>query len=262
MNENLFIQAILIFLVACFCYSSSFFGSTMWDRPIIVSALVGLVLGDLKTGIIVGGTLELVFLGAVPIGASNPPDMTSGAIIGTAFVILSNQPVAASVVLAVPVATLVLMFTNFEMTFVLTWVAHLADKYAANGEYKKIDKITIIAAIANIVSVSLLVSVSFYLGVPAIKNIIEMVPNYIITGMDVAAGIIPAIGFAMLARMILSKELSAFLLAGFLLAAYLEVSVLGVALFGVVIALVVYFNDNKNKSSLNRLEAVENDNEF
>ncbi len=80
------------------------------------------------------------------------------------------------------------------------------------------------------------------------------------SGMDVAAGIIPAIGFAMLARMIVTKEMSAFLLAGFLAAAYLNISVLGVALFGVVIALVVYYG-SKNKQA-NEAEVAVDDNEF
>ena len=32
-------------------------------RPLVACTLIGLVLGDLETGIIVGGTLELVALG-------------------------------------------------------------------------------------------------------------------------------------------------------------------------------------------------------
>ena len=58
-----------------------------------MAPLVGLVLGDLTLGVQVGALLELIFLGAVPIGASNPPDITSGSIIGTAFVILTGQEV-------------------------------------------------------------------------------------------------------------------------------------------------------------------------
>ncbi len=46
------------------------FGSTMWNRPIVVAPLVGLALGDLDTGIKLGATLELVFMGAFPVGAS------------------------------------------------------------------------------------------------------------------------------------------------------------------------------------------------
>lgn len=112
MSDNLLIQALLITLVAFIGYMHCYWGSTMNNRPIVVATLVGLVLGHLETGIMVGASLELIFLGAVPIGASNPPDITSGAIIGTSFVILTGQEVGAAVALAVPVATLVLLFDN------------------------------------------------------------------------------------------------------------------------------------------------------
>lgn len=124
------IQVILIILIAFLAYMHCYMGSTMHNRPIIVATLVGLVLGDLQTGIIVGATLELVFMGAFPIGASNPPDFVSGTIISTAYIILSGSEVTAAVVLAVPIATLVLLFDNFMMTVVLTWASHIADKYA------------------------------------------------------------------------------------------------------------------------------------
>lgn len=110
--EHMLVQSLLITLVALFGYMHNWVGSTMWNRPIIVSALTGLVLGDLQTGIITGATLELSFMGAVPIGASNPPDSTSGAILGTSFVILTGQEIGAAVVLAIPIATLVLMICN------------------------------------------------------------------------------------------------------------------------------------------------------
>ncbi len=80
---DLLFKSLLIFVVSLVSYMHSYWGSTMANRPIIVSTLVGLVLGDIKTGIIIGSALELAFLGAVPIGASNPPDMTSGAAIAT-----------------------------------------------------------------------------------------------------------------------------------------------------------------------------------
>ena len=76
MTENLLLKALLLFLVAFIGYMHSYWGSTMHNRPLIMATLVGLVLGDLKTGIMIGSILELAFLGAVPIGASNPPDMT------------------------------------------------------------------------------------------------------------------------------------------------------------------------------------------
>lgn len=257
MSDNLLIQSLLITLVAFISYMHCYFGSTMGNRPIIVAPLVGLILGDLQTGIMVGATLELIFLGAVPIGASNPPDITSGAIIGTAFVILSGQEVGAAVALAVPVATLVLLFDNLQMMFVLTWATHAADKYAQLGDYRKVEWIARLAGIGNKAVLALVVGIAFYLGVPVIQDVLAVIPQFIIDGMDVAAGILPAVGFAMLAKMIVTKELSPFLLAGFLLAAYLNVPVFGVALTGLVIASLVYFSDSKKK-----MEVIIDDNEF
>lgn len=262
-EHSLLFQAMLITLVAFIGYMHSFIGSTMMNRPIIVAPLVGLVLGDLTLGIKVGALLELIFLGAVPIGASNPPDITSGAIIGTAFVILTGQEVGAAVALAVPVATLALLLDNLQMMFILTWASHLADKYAEQGDYKKIEWVARIAGVGNKILLALLVGIAFYVGVPFIKIVLDKIPEFIIHGMDVAAGILPAIGFAMLARMILIKELSPYLLIGFLLAAFLKVTVFGVALFGLAIGSLLYFNSKKNNlASSNATNMEVDDDDF
>lgn len=249
-------KTILIILVAFFAYMHSYAGSTMWNRPIVVAPLVGLVMGDLVMGVKIGATLELIFMGAFPIGASNPPDFVSGAIISTAFVIQTGQDIATAVVLAVPIATLVLIIDNFQMTFLLPSAAHIADKYAAKGDIKGVERVQIIAGIGNKVLLSLIVGLGFVLGVPAIEAILQIIPEWVIRGMDVAAGIIPAIGFAMLARMMLSKKMVAFLLLGFLLAAYLNVSVVGIAFFGMVIVL-IFINFQQSTK-----EVTIDDNEF
>lgn len=245
MSDNLLVQTLLIFVVSFISYMHSYWGSTMTNRPIVVAPLVGLVLGDLETGIMVGATLELIFLGAVPIGASNPPNMTAGAIIGTSFVILTDASIGASVALAVPVATLVLLMDNLQMMFTLTWASHLADKYAAQGDYKKVERIVIFASLSNKFVLALICTIGFYVGVPVIESVLATIPKFIIDGMDVAAGMLPAIGFAMLARMLVTKELSPFLLIGFLLAAYLNMPVFGVALCGVAVGGVIFFSSKK-----------------
>lgn len=249
------VQVVLIILIAFFAYMHSYMGSTMHNRPIVVAPLVGLVLGDWQTGVIIGATLELVFMGAFPVGASNPPDFVSGTIISTAYVILSGSEVTAAVVLAVPIATLVLLFDNIQMTFVLTWASHIADKYAEAGDIKGVERVQILFGIGNKVVLALVVGLGYMVGVPVIEKILSYVPEFVTYGLDVAAGVIPAIGFAMLARMMISKKTAAFLILGFLLAAYLNISVTGIALFGLVVAL-IYVN------FMNKKEVVADDDDF
>ena len=251
-------KTLLIILVAFFAYMHSYMGSTMHNRPIIVAPLVGLVLGNAQLGIMVGATLELVFMGAFPIGASNPPDMVSGTVIAAAYVILTGQDIAAAVTIAIPIASLVLMFDNFLMSVVLTWAAHIADKFALDGNIEGVEMVTRIAGIGNKVILALVVGLGFYLGVPVIEKIIAFVPEWVTHGLDVAAGIIPAIGFAMLARMMLSGKNVAFLILGFILAAYLNMPIIGIALMGVVVVLIYYHFAYKKVNQ----EVVVDDNEF
>lgn len=256
---SLLVQSILIALVAAFGYSDVMLGSSMLDRPIIISSLVGLVLGDLTLGIMVGATLELVWLGAFPVGASNPPDMVSGTIIGASFVISSGSEPGTAVALAVPIATLVLMVSNLIMMLVIPqFNCRKADQYAKEGKVKGVERMHISAFLATLIPLTSIVGISYYLGSPIIADLVEAIPSFITHGLDVATGIIPAIGFAMLARMIMTKEVVAFFFGGFLLSAYLNVPVLGVALMACVIVAVI-MNINKNN---NNAEVLEDDNEF
>ncbi|NWN95267.1 MAG: PTS sugar transporter subunit IIC, partial [Bacillus sp. (in: Bacteria)] len=82
------------------------FGVMMLERPLAAGLLVGLVLGDVKSGIMIGAQLELIWMGIAGIGASTPPDVVTGGVLGTAFAILSGHGVAVALALAVPIAVL------------------------------------------------------------------------------------------------------------------------------------------------------------
>ena len=107
------VQALIIALFVYLCgMADVWLGQPMLDRPLIISTLVGVVLGDVKTGVICGAALEMAFIGVSTIGGTNPPDALSGSAIGTAFVILNHQDIATATALAVPVASLVVMLKN------------------------------------------------------------------------------------------------------------------------------------------------------
>jgi fructoselysine and glucoselysine-specific PTS system IIC component len=256
--DNLIVQAVLIFAVAVIGYLSSFLASSAVNRPIVMATLVGLVLGDLQTGIMTGATLELVWLGAMAIGASNPPDMTSGSILGTAYVITAGTDVASAVLLAVPVSILMITLWNFIMMTIIPLFAAKADAYAENGNSKGVDMMHHLANIVQTVPLSILVAVAFYFGSSIIKSVVDSIPAFITGGLDYAMGIIPAIGFAMIARMIISKQLAAFLFFGFILAAYFKLSIIGITcMAGVIVALWI-FNTNHTAQK----KEAENGNEF
>lgn len=93
-----------------------------------------------------------------------------------------------------------------------------------------------------------------------VKSFLAIIPKFIIDGMNIAAGILPALGFALLASMLINKKVAPYLLLGFVLAAYLKVPVLGVALIGIVIVALNIVNRNTNQPASINME--DNDDDF
>lgn len=253
------LQTVLITIVAFLAYMERFFGCTMYHQPIIIAPVVGAILGDFQTGIILGATLELIFIGAIPIGASNPPDMVSGTIMGTAFAILTGADSASAVAIAIPVASLLLILQNFLQMFYCIRQAHNADRAAEAGNIKGVEKAHLLASLVPCIIEAIVVGICFYLGVPIVKDVLNVIPVWITDGMSVAGGILPALGFAMLAKMIITRELMGFLLIGFLLTAYLKLDTTGVALFGFALAAIMMFSKQEIKNTKGE---IQNENEF
>lgn len=65
-------DALLIALIAGIAGVDLFNGLTHFHRPVVIGPIVGLILGDVQTGLLVGGTLELVWMGMVPLAGAQP----------------------------------------------------------------------------------------------------------------------------------------------------------------------------------------------
>lgn len=71
--------------------------------PLFAAAFTGFVMGDLTTGLLVGATLQLMTLGVATYGGATVPDFLSGAIMGTAYAILSGKGVEYGIGIAIPI---------------------------------------------------------------------------------------------------------------------------------------------------------------
>ena len=70
---NTFISAVLVGLVGVFCmWDSRLLGRLNFEQPLVGATLVGLLLGDVPTGLAVGAAVELVSMGLVQVGAAVP----------------------------------------------------------------------------------------------------------------------------------------------------------------------------------------------
>lgn len=101
---------------------------TSLSQPIWAGIVAGLVMGDLKTGLLIGGSLQLTVLGVGTFGGASKIDANSGTVLATAFAIGTGMKAEVAVAaLGVPVASLMIQ-TDILARFANTFFQHRIDK--------------------------------------------------------------------------------------------------------------------------------------
>lgn len=234
------VQALLLGLLGGIGIWDSRVGE-MWmiDRPLVLGPLVGLILGDFTTGIVVGGSLELIMMGVVGIGSATPPDTVSGTILATAFAIVSKLDVSAAVALALPIASLGQVVGILVRT-ANGFFVHMADKAAEEADFGGIDRALWGGAFLFFIAYFLLVFLGAYLGSSVISAFVKMIPKFVTNGLNAASGMLPALGIAILMQLLFDKKNAAFFFIGWALTALLSVNTVGTAVIGTAIAYTIY----------------------
>ena len=230
------IKALLVTLVALFAYSSNkFLGDSMVNRPLVTATLTGLVLGDLHTGLIMAGTLELTWMGIMYLGLSMPSDVAAGAIIGTAYSILSGADVSIALTISIPSGMLCAYVATAVEVAISFWMPKV-DKYAMEGNLKGINRIHIGAGIIKALLTSGIIFVAVAFGTDLIKVVVDMIPQPVLNGLNVVAGVLPALGFAMLLNIMWDKRFLPFFFIGFVLVVYFNANIMAITVIAIAIA--------------------------
>ena len=214
-------------------------------QPIVTGAVIGAILGDLNTGLVVGGTYQLMTIGNMPVGGAQPPNAVIGGVMATVFAVASGLDTTAAVGLAVPFA----LIGQYMVTLVFSVMSPImskADKLADNADIKGLERIHLLAMCA----LGLLFAVVCVAGVyggAALGTTLDALSqkfSWFMAGLGAAGGMMRFVGFATLLRIMLSNDFWGIYFAGFALATIIGyVDGLGgsalilIAMFGVALAL-------------------------
>jgi Phosphotransferase system, mannose/fructose/N-acetylgalactosamine-specific component IIC len=118
------VQAILVAISVFICVGGAeLAGLTMLNRPIVIGSVVGLLLGDLNTGILIGASLEAVFMGVVNIGGAQAAEPGIATAVGVAFAIMVGGGAKVALTLAIPIGILGLQIKNLLYIFLVGFFA-------------------------------------------------------------------------------------------------------------------------------------------
>ncbi|ENZ5978149.1 PTS mannose/fructose/sorbose transporter subunit IIC [Escherichia sp. E2593] len=227
------LQIIAIFLFSCIAGMGSVLDEFQTHRPLIACTVIGLILGDLKTGIMLGGTLELIALGWMNVGAAQSPDSALASIISAILVIVGQQSIATGIAIALPVAAAGQVLTVFARTITVVF-QHAADKAAEEARFRTLDILHVSALGVQALRVAIpALIVSLFVS----ADMVSAIPEFVTRGLQIAGGFIVVVGYAMVLRMMGVKYLMPFFFLGFLAGGYLDLSLLAFGGVGVIMAL-------------------------
>lgn len=208
--------------------------------PVFAGFISGIIMGDVQTGLWIGGSLQLMVLGVGTFGGASRIDATSGAVIATAFSVAQGiEPELAISTIAVPVAAL-LVYTDILGRFSTTFFAHRIDRHVENFNYRGIERDYLMGAVPWTLSRALPVFLAVSLGGGAVDTVVKFIDHYewLANGLTLAGKMLPGLGFAILLHYLPVKRNLHYLALGFGLTAmlttiYTNLQVAGGALAGV-----------------------------
>ena len=138
------IQVLLVFIVGFICGIDQFSFLESLYQPIVTGAVIGLILGDVQTGLIIGGTYQLMTIGNMPVGGAQPPNAVIGGIMAAVLGISMKVDANTAVGLAIPFSLL----GQYGVTLIFTIMSPVmtkADACAHNADTKGIERINLFA---------------------------------------------------------------------------------------------------------------------
>ena len=234
-------------LIGLFAYLGSkrtpwFFGVAggwnMIGRPLVAGLIVGIILGDVNSGVIAGAMVQALFIGQITPRGAMPADVNWAAYIGIPLALAAGGTGEQAVALAVPLSMLGLGLFNFIMT-INAMFPHMGDKAAEKGDGAGIHRATYLAAVPSFILRAGSAMMICYLGTPLAEFLINSMPAGVLHFFEVAGKLLPAIGFAMLLKQSLSRQwMLVLFLLGWIMIGATSMSVTALAIFATAVAFI------------------------
>jgi len=229
-------------------------------RPLVSGLLVGLILGDVKTGIMIGVAVQAVYIAMVTPGGSMPADLNFVAYPAIALGVLSGQGPEVAVALAATIGIAGTILFNAMMVLNSFW-NHRADMAIEQDNVRGIYLNSVIFPQAtNFVLRFVPTFIAVYFGAQYISGFMESLPKIVLSTMNVLGGILPAVGIAILLKQIIkSYSLLIYFLVGFVCIVFLKLNMVALVIVGALLALIHYNYKPEPPQSVNAPRAADDD---
>ncbi len=250
-----------IILVSLFIYLGSIgsiVGNTLgWynlGRPLVASFVVGLIMGDVQTAMIVGIPLQIMYMGNVTPGGAVAWDLSYATYIGTAAAIVFGKGLGTTELIGLAVVFAGIGGLVGQIMWNISYAAclplnRIAQKYAANGETKKmyIPNVVLGQTIGFMVRfIPAVIVLSSMTAASAQGDFASLIPVWLTTGLSVFGGMMAALGMGIILSFLLKEKYHlAIYLGGFILVTYFGLNTMAVAVVAILVSILYYISISK-----------------
>lgn len=136
------------------------------------------------------------------------------------------------------------------------------DRYAEEGNAKAFKRLNLVPMVIVTLSFGIVAFLSAYAAQGPMRTLVNSMPHWLTHGFELAGGILPAVGFAMLLKVMLKARYLPYLLLGFVVASMIPFSnVLPVALVGAVFAMIEFYHSKDEEKTMAKIKELEVNNQ-
>ena len=228
-------------------------GNYTLGRPLVAGLVVGIIMGDIKTGIIIGAAIQVVYIALVTPGGTVSADVRAISYIGIPLAMVaikglgldpaSSEGTGMAVALGSAVGTLGTVLFYGTATVNLVW-QHMGWRAVEKGQLNRLYVVDMVLPwISHFICSFLPTVIITMLG----ANMVDIIKNYLpmdgiaMMTLFTVGSLLPAVGVAILLKQVVSKpaDLLTFFF-GFVLAAIMGVNLIGAAIIGGFFAVLLY----------------------
>ena len=241
-------------LLALFGWMSSIYSPVLcgglggWytlGRPLVSGMVIGIIMGDVQTGIIMGAAIQMLYIGLVTPGGAMRADVNFASWIGIPLAMAAGAGTEFALALAVPLSTLG-VFAVYGLCAINLFFVHKQDAYIESGELDKAARIPIVGQITNIVLRFIPILVINYFGADLVTKLVEIMPLWLTDILQIFANMLPLVGFMLLMRTLVKKDLDLiYFVLGFILVSVANIGMIPIVIAALVIAYLKYQTSEK-----------------
>ncbi len=255
-------MTVQIVLVALFIYLAaigSIVGNTIgWyclGRPLVASFVVGLIMGDIQTAMIVGIPLQIAYLANVTPGGAVAWDLSYATYVGTFMAIALKGTVtsnAALIGLAFVGAGIggIVGGTMWNVHYALdVFINRWANRIAESGNTKKMWMPNVIGGqtIGFLCRFIPAVIVLTAISAGATSGVGISIPSWFISGISTFGSMMAALGMGIILSFLVRERVHwAIFFAGFVLVTYFGLNTMAVAVVATIVAAIYYAIASRN----------------